>query len=224
MRRKDNMTKLVEKIKGIIEGIEKPISSQYEDLIEDSLKIPCTEELAYQIAMYAHKDQYRVNGEPYINHPLNMGKRWLEVFKWNSPNPYKTEAMNDNDIPRYGVLEVIFLHDVIEDTKYTMEDIEEVFVEYGHKNYFSTYIKKPLECITHRKKEKYEDYIEKVLSDKTAALVKMFDTMDNLNLFSLTELTEYEYKRSKKYLKIFKMINDKYHYIEKINHYREDIA
>ena len=52
-----------------------------------------------------------------------------------------------------------------------------------------------------------------MLTDETIRRVaKLFDTMDNLNLMSLTTFGDKEYDRAKRYLKNFKMINDRYHY------------
>ena len=66
--------------------------------------------------------------------------------------------------------------------------------------------------------------MEKLLDDPIASLAKLFDTMDNLNLMTLTTFGDKEYDRAKRYLKNFKMINDRYHYLEKINAYLDDIG
>ncbi len=173
--------------------------------------------------MCAHRNQYRLNGEAYVNHPLSMAKRYLEIFYGDSTSPYTSEAMKDNGLPHFGVMEVIFLHDVVEDTEYGLNDIKEVYEEFGSGWFYNEFISRPLKLITHNKEESNDIYIEKLLDDPIASLVKMFDSMDNLNVFSLTKFTEYEYERSKTYLKNIKRINDRYHYIEKINNYRKDI-
>ena len=61
------------------------------------------------------------------------------------------------------------------------------------------------------------------MSNPISALVKMIDLMNNMNLFSLDKFEDKEYDRAKKYLSYFKKINDKYHYVEKIQNYRDDI-
>ena len=59
-------------------------------------------------------------------------------------------------------------------------------------------------------------YIEKVLKNPTSAFVKMVDLMDNLNLFGLKKLGDKEYERAQRYLYYYKLINDKYHFIEEV--------
>lgn len=74
----------------------------------DSLKIM----EAYRMAQTAHAGQVRDSGEPYINHPLAVADILADL------------QLDDTTIIA-GLL-----HDVVEDTKYTMADIEEKF---GHE-------------------------------------------------------------------------------------------
>lgn len=64
---------------------------------------------AYEIAGKAHANQFRESGEPYIIHPLNVCMN-LTVFHADGPS-----------------LCAGLLHDVVEDTSYTLEDIENIF-------------------------------------------------------------------------------------------------
>jgi len=64
---------------------------------------------AYELAKEAHKDQKRESGEPYIIHPLNVCMN-LTLFKADG-----------------ATLCAGLLHDVVEDTEYTLEDIEREF-------------------------------------------------------------------------------------------------
>ncbi len=64
---------------------------------------------AYDLAFEAHKDQKRESGEPYIIHPLEVASILAEL------------GMDTNTITA-GLL-----HDVIEDTDYTFEDISNIF-------------------------------------------------------------------------------------------------
>ena len=49
------------------------------------------------------------------------------------------------------------------------------------------------------------------------------DLNDNLNIFDLNSLTLEKYNRSLNYLRYIKMINDKYHFIENAQRYRESV-
>ena len=65
---------------------------------------------AYEFAAEAHKGQFRKTGEPYIIHPIAVARIVAEEL----------------DLGTNPVI-AAFLHDVVEDTAYTMEDIRERF-------------------------------------------------------------------------------------------------
>ena len=64
---------------------------------------------AYELASVAHKNQFRESGEPYIIHPLNVT---INLAKFHADGASLIAGM---------------LHDVVEDTEFTIEDIEREF-------------------------------------------------------------------------------------------------
>ena len=172
--------------------------------------------IAQEIAIYAHRNQDRENGEKYVTHPFNC----LELYRHLvgiKPDDYfciDTDLMAEYGIPFEGVQEVCVLHDVLEDTDVTMDEIAEIYAELGLKTHFEIYIKKPLELITHDKSMAYIEYIAIVLESPISAIVKMIDMVDNLNVLGLCGLDDKKIQRSKGYLDYIKIINDKYHFIE----------
>ena len=68
-------------------------------------------EKAYKLAVDAHKEQKRKSGEPYIIHPLKVAYILAELEL-------------DMETITAGIL-----HDIIEDTPYTYEDITHLFSE-----------------------------------------------------------------------------------------------
>lgn len=118
---------------------------------------------AYVLADEAHKSQKRKTGEPYIIHPIAVA---YIVGK---------ELM-------LGANPVIaaFLHDVVEDTPYTIEDIEERF---GEDVAFLVRV------VTKQKKEHYEmskqldnfkQMLDSVHYDIRAILIKLSDRLHNM--------------------------------------------
>ena len=197
------MKTLKERIK---EGFPK---TEEEDLFKDPINI------ALEIACVGHNGQYRDNGEPYLSHPGRLYSKFNRLISLGDNKEISYEALLLNGIPYYGVAEVCFLHDVVEDTGITHEEIRNLYVEYGYGDYFDECIDTPLRLITHDKNEPYETYIKKIITNPTASLVKLLDLSDNLNPFGLSHLDEYSVERSKRYIDYFKMINDKHLFLAK---------
>ena len=65
---------------------------------------------AYKIAKEAHKEQKRKTGEPYIIHPIAVAKIVVQEIGLG-----------------YKSIVTALLHDIVEDTEYTVEDIERLF-------------------------------------------------------------------------------------------------
>ena len=85
---------------------------------------------AYEMAAMAHEGQKRNTGEPYITHPIAVA----------------TIAAEELELDANTVI-AAFLHDVAEDTEYTVEDIRKRF---GDDVAFL------VDVVTKRKKQKYE--------------------------------------------------------------------
>ena len=118
---------------------------------------------AYALASEAHKDQRRKTGEPYIIHPIAVARIVAEELELGA-NP----------------VIAAFLHDVVEDTDYTIEDIRERF---GDDVAFLVGV------VTKQKKEKYEkskqvDNYRQILAsvqyDVRAILIKLADRLHNM--------------------------------------------
>lgn len=182
--------------------------------------------LAMEIMEYAHRNQKRENGEDYANHPSRV------LFGYQSlvgidPDGYfdiDVDLMYQYGIPYSGVQEVCLLHDVIEDTEFTIDDIKEIYVDRGFKRYFEIYIENALKRITHDKSVDYDEYIKICLKNPISAIVKMMDLQDNLRVIDLIELNEDNYHRSQRYLSWIFVINNMYHFMENAHKYREEFA
>lgn len=173
--------------------------------------------IAMEIAIYAHRNQTRENGSSYVSHPYSVMDKYRD-FVGIVENDYFCVNIDvlvgQCNIPYDGVQEVCLLHDVLEDTPITIEDIESIYTFLGLERYFKLYIKNPLILITHDKDEDYLVYINGLLINPTASLVKFMDLSDNLNPSTLNELNELEYDRLKRYVDYVKIINDKWNFLE----------
>jgi hypothetical protein len=85
------------------------------------------------------------------------------------------------------------LHDVVEDTKTTFEDLRaEGFMEE---------IIAALDCLTRRDGENYDDYIIRILTNTLACKVKNGGLADNMDLIRIPNPTDKDKERIEKYRK-----------------------
>jgi guanosine-3',5'-bis(diphosphate) 3'-pyrophosphohydrolase len=98
-----------------IEQENKEIVSRYKDLLRTSYQTLSEEDkaqirLAFEVAVDAHKDQRRKSGEAYVFHPIAVAQIVAEEIGLDA-----TSIM------------AALLHDVVEDSHYTLDYIEEQF-------------------------------------------------------------------------------------------------
>lgn len=96
-----------------VEEVE--IQESFDELLEISKKRCSPEGIllirkAFRLAYDAHKGMYRKSGEPYIIHPIEVAKIVSRDIGLGSKS-----------------ISCALLHDVVEDTHYTLEDIERLF-------------------------------------------------------------------------------------------------
>ena len=122
---------------------------------------------AYELAAEAHSHQRRKSGEPYIIHPIAVATIVAKELE-----------LGDNPIIS------AFLHDVVEDTDYTVEDIRERF---GDDVAFlvDTVTKRKKDSYQHSKQvDNYRQILESVHYDIRALLIKLADRLHNMRTLS----------------------------------------
>jgi (p)ppGpp synthase/HD superfamily hydrolase len=140
-----------------------------------------TIEKALQIAARAHEGQLDKHGQPYILHPLRV-----------------MAAVNSDEAPI-----VVVLHDVIEDTSVTADDLR--------REGFGEPVLEALNCLTHRKDEPYADYVIRCKGREIARRIKLADLEDNSRLsrtIMRPDRIEPDIERVRKYLLAYKFLTD----------------
>ena len=94
---------------------------------------------------------------------------------------------------------VAYLHDIIEDTDTTYEELLDMF---GHQ------IALAVDYLTHRDDEDYFDYVEKIKENRLAREVKLADLKSNMDLSRLNKTTDKDKKRLEKYKKAYKILTE----------------
>lgn len=128
-----------------------------------------TLEDAIALAVEAHRGQRDKVGQTYILHPLRVMMR------------LETEA------ERMAAI----LHDVVEDTPYTLERLRELG--------YPEEVLGALECLTKREGETYEAFIERVRPNPLARRVKLADLEDNMDVRRLLVVGAKEAERLARY-------------------------
>ena len=131
--------------------------------------------------MFEHqKNQFDKSGVPYVFHPFTV------AF----------------DLETEDECIVALLHDIVEDTSVTFEDLE--------NEGFSSLVIDTLKLLTHSDDEDYFEYINRISKNKLATSVKIQDLKHNMQDGRLNEVTEKDILRKEKYqraLDILKGVN-----------------
>lgn len=132
---------------------------------------------AKEIARSAHEGQVDKAGKPYIEHPMRvmkMGKTVEEKI--------------------VGVL-----HDVVEDSEWTFEMLENEGIPKD--------VMDALRCVTKLSEdEDYDHFIARVKTNPLAVKVKLNDLKDNMDITRLEEVTEKDLTRLNKYIKAYRQL------------------
>lgn len=129
-----------------------------------------TLEDAIALAVEAHRGQVDKVGQPYILHPLRV------MFRLRS-DAERTVAV---------------LHDVVEDTPVTLDRLRALG--------YPPEVLEAIDCLTRKKGESYEQFVDRLGGNPVAARVKLADLEDNLDVGRLSRVTEEDAARLNRYL------------------------
>jgi len=135
-------------------------------------------EKSLEIALSAYSGQIDKAGKTYILHPLRLMAQM------------ETEEE----------MAVALLHDVIEDSEYTAEDLV--------NNGIPAEVVNAVQCLTKKPNEDYESFIDRVLENKLATKIKQADIEDNINILRLQSVNEKDLERVAKYHNAWHKINE----------------
>lgn len=130
---------------------------------------------AMQIAYEAHHGQVDKSGVPYIFHPIHLAEQM------------KTEEE----------CIVALLHDVVEDTDITFEQLEE---------YFSNTVIEAIKLLTHDDSVEYMEYVRNIKKNPIARTVKLADLSHNSDVTRMKEVTEKDLRCREKYKKAIQIL------------------
>ena len=127
------------------------------------------------IAYNAHQNQFDKANIPYIYHPIHIAEQM------------------DTELECI----VALLHDVVEDTDITLNDLEKEFPQE---------VIDLLKILTHDKKIDYIEYIKKVKTNPIATKIKIADLKHNSDITRLENITPTDLKRIEKWKKALEIL------------------
>lgn len=133
---------------------------------------------ALKLCFEAHKNQTDKSGMPYVFHPFHLAEQM------------QTEETTI----------VALLHDLIEDTNYTIEDLTSMG--------FDKNITDAIALMTHADDVAYMDYVREIKNNPIAKAVKLADLKHNSDLTRLDAIDEKALNRREKYLKAIAILEE----------------
>lgn len=124
---------------------------------------------AMRVAYAAHHGQTEEDGVPYVFHPLHLAEQMRS----------ETTTV------------VALLHDVVEDTAYTLEDLR--------REGFPKRVLEAVALLTRDPATPYADYVARLSSNPDARAVKLADLIHNLDVTRLPCVTECDARRMERY-------------------------
>lgn len=133
---------------------------------------------ALKLCFEAHKEQVDKSGMPYVFHPFHLAEQM------------QTEETTV----------VALLHDLVEDTDYTIEDLTSMG--------FGKSITDAIALMTHADGVAYMDYVREIKNNPIAKAVKLADLKHNSDLTRLDVIDDNALNRREKYLKAIELLEE----------------
>lgn len=133
---------------------------------------------AISITAEAFIGKYDKGGSPYILHCIHVMRKM----------PRK-----DLELQQIAVL-----HDLVEDTDWTIEKLADLG--------FSDRVLNGVNTLTHRKNESYDDYIKRISQNGDAIMVKLADLRHNSDVMRMKGVRDKDLERIAKYHKAYKFL------------------
>ena len=132
---------------------------------------------ALKLCFEAHKDQVDKSGLPYVFHPFHLA-----------------EQMQDENTTI-----VALLHDVVEDTEYTLEDLRAMG--------FGDEVMEALSYMTHDPAVPYMEYVARIRENDIARRVKLADLRHNSDITRLDSIDQKALDRVAKYAQAIRLLS-----------------
>lgn len=146
---------------------------------------------AQEFAREKHKGQKYAEGDYFENHVQGVA---------DSVNKSLSEKSGVPNTRFTLLLTIAYLHDTVEDSDATVEEIEAIF---------GADVADAVDSMTHREGEEYQDYVKRAIQNDLARVVKYHDIMFNLNQTMKDSIdTNIGKRRSMKYMKALRQFGD----------------
>lgn len=131
---------------------------------------------ALKLCFAAHRNQVDKSGLPYVFHPFHLAEQ----------------------MPDEKSTIVALLHDLVEDTDYTFDDLKNMG--------FAQEVLDALRLLTHDKQVPYLQYVATIRKNPIARMVKLADLQHNSDLSRLDVIDEQALRRKEKYAEAIRLL------------------
>ena len=133
---------------------------------------------ALKLCFEAHKNQVDKSGMPYVFHPFHLAEQMTDEL----------------------TTIVALLHDVVEDTPYTLDDLREMG--------FPAEALDAIALMPHDKRVPYMDYVAKIKENPIARTVKLADLRHNSDVSRLDAIDAKAAERLEKYRAAIRLLEE----------------
>jgi len=133
---------------------------------------------AMKLCFDAHIEQVDKSGIPYVYHPIHLAEQMID---------------EDTTI-------IALLHDVVEDTEYTLEDLRQMG--------FSSQVVDAIGLMTHPEGMPYMEYVARIKNNPLAKVVKLADLRHNSDISRLNHVDKKALSRVEKYKKAIALLEE----------------
>lgn len=134
---------------------------------------------AMKLCFAAHQAQTDKGGLPYVFHPFHLAEQ----------------------MPDAESTVVALLHDVVEDTPYTLEDLAEMG--------YPESVLEALRLLSHDPSVPYLEYVARLKANPVARRVKLADLRHNSDLTRLDRVEDRDRQRARKYTAAIRLLEEK---------------
>ncbi|MBR2974596.1 MAG: hypothetical protein IKC47_02500 [Clostridia bacterium] len=177
--------------------------------------------VAMEIAMYAHRDQARFNGENHFGYVHRILQRYRDLVGIVEDDYFCLDVdllVDECNVPYEGMQELCLLQDVVAQTDVTMDDVQQVFDQLGLKSFFLVHIKPALEMLSQARLDE-TFYVANLAQSQQASIVKFLSYADEFDVRKQMPDADAQRARMQDCVAYCRFLDDKWGFLQNVKKY-----